>query len=92
MFIMNKLIIAVIYLGRLGVIWTQTSDLFCQMARRTPWTLVLVVKCWRPNKPFNCCNMRMMAVPVMKPVIVECEKKSTNIPSLHMMPHNLINS
>lgn len=49
----------------------------------TETTSVLVVKCFRPNMPLSCWKQIRVAVPPMKPVIVECDKKSTRIPSLH---------
>ena len=61
---------------------SQTSFLWLKTARRTETTSVWLVKCFKPNMPFNCCRQIIIAVPPMKPVIVECDKKSTKIPSL----------
>lgn len=55
---------------------------------KTETTSVLVVKCFNPNMPLSCCRQIIVAVPPMKPVIVECERKSTTIPSLHV--HTII--
>ena len=61
----------------------KTSFLLCKIALRTCTTSVLEVKCFNPSMPFICCRHIITAVPVMNPVIVECDKKSTRIPSLH---------
>lgn len=52
-------------------------------ARKTDTASVFLVKCFIPKNPFNCCRHINIAVPPMNPVMVECDKKSTNIPSLH---------
>ena len=59
-----------------------TSCLLLMMAFTTSIKLVFCEKCIIPNTPFSCWRMRITAVPAMKPLMVEWEKKSTNIPSL----------
>lgn len=61
------------------------------MERITETTPVVLVKCFKPSNPFICCKMISVAVPPMNPVIVECDKKSTNIPSLHWYHHLQMN-
>ena len=61
----------------------ETWCLNLKTAFRTETTLVLVVNCFNPRKPLSCWRLMMVAVPPMKPVMVECDKKSTKIPSLH---------
>lgn len=61
-----------------------TSFLFSKTERKTETISVWVVKCFNPSMPFNCCRQISIAVPPIKPVIVECDRKSTKIPSLQM--------
>lgn len=61
------------------------------MAPTTETTPVLVVKCFNPSNPFICCKMMSSAVPPMNPVIVECDRKSTNRPNLQLLIKCLIN-
>lgn len=60
-----------------------TSFLLWKIARKTEATSVWVVKCFKPSMPFSCCKQIIIAVPPINPVMVECDRKSTKIPSLH---------
>lgn len=67
-----------------------TSCLLLTMLFITATKLVFCEKCIIPNTPFSCWRMRITAVPPMKPLMVEWEKKSTNIPSLQQVLENMI--
>jgi len=60
----------------------MTSARLSKIEWRTDTTSVLCVKWTSPKMPLSCCRRMMIAVPPMKPVMVECDKKSTNIPNL----------
>nr|GMC68691.1 Os03g0195475 [Ipomoea batatas] len=65
---------------------TALSHFHCtnhqKTARKTDTISVCVVKCCNPSMPFSCCKHISIAVPPINPVMVECDKKSTIIPSL----------